>query len=351
MRQYSASDGFVSDRHLRPSRPVRDGRRFGPVFIEATAVLPEGRITDGDPGRGPTPRWRRSSPSSATCTREGATRGHAARARRPQGEHVRAVVRYARSARRSRARRRSVAHRGSGGGPGPRLAGTPRRSAGPASPEIVAVFGAAAARAHTPRPRRDRDRRGARRPHALVPSPVVEDAEATSTAAILRAATRFALEIAARGSLRRGRSTSCSSSVRGRCTASPGAGRLIDTVTLAQGPRSPLGVDVIDCSAGGFLSSRLDAQARLLVLNAATRRRRGEASRRKRSASSSRPRRPRRSSQPGRADSLAVAREALLDPHWAGRAAVALEGDAGWAQWPGQYAWWPERRAALMRKF
>ena len=55
--------------------------------------------------------------------------------------------------------------------------------------------------------------------------------------------------------------------------------------------------------------------------------------------------------QSGDADLVAFAREALLDPHWAGRAAVALEGDAGWAQWPAQYAWWLERRAALMRKF
>jgi 2,4-dienoyl-CoA reductase-like NADH-dependent reductase (Old Yellow Enzyme family) len=53
----------------------------------------------------------------------------------------------------------------------------------------------------------------------------------------------------------------------------------------------------------------------------------------------------------GAADLVAVAREALVDPHWAGKAAVELEGDDGWAQWPAQYGWWLERRAALMKKF
>jgi len=56
------------------------------------------------------------------------------------------------------------------------------------------------------------------------------------------------------------------------------------------------------------------------------------------------------SSRPGRRTSSQSA-EALVDPHWAGRAAVELEGDAGWAQWPAQYGWWLERRAAAMKKF
>ena len=51
----------------------------------------------------------------------------------------------------------------------------------------------------------------------------------------------------------------------------------------------------------------------------------------------------------GDADLVALGREALLDPHWAGRAAVELDGEAGWKLWPAQYGWWLERRAQLLR--
>jgi 2,4-dienoyl-CoA reductase-like NADH-dependent reductase (Old Yellow Enzyme family) len=49
MCQYSASDGFASDYHLiHLGRFAMGG--FGLVIVEATAVLPEGRITHGDLG-------------------------------------------------------------------------------------------------------------------------------------------------------------------------------------------------------------------------------------------------------------------------------------------------------------
>ena len=49
MCQYSAVDGFVDDWHLvhLGSRAVGGA---GLVFVEATAVRPEGRITPGDTG-------------------------------------------------------------------------------------------------------------------------------------------------------------------------------------------------------------------------------------------------------------------------------------------------------------
>lgn len=51
----------------------------------------------------------------------------------------------------------------------------------------------------------------------------------------------------------------------------------------------------------------------------------------------------------GQADLIAIAREALFDPHWVGRAALALEDEeTAWSLWPKQYGWWLERRAKAM---
>lgn len=124
---------------------------------------------------------------------------------------------------------------------------------------------------------------------------------------------------------------------------------LDDTVVLARALKD-CGVDVIDCSAGGFSSSRLDIGLGYLVANAARVRAEAEVGTQAvgyivTAAQAEDVLRR------GAADLVAVGREALVDPHWAGRAAVELEGDAGWSQWPAQYAWWLERRAALMRKF
>ena len=122
---------------------------------------------------------------------------------------------------------------------------------------------------------------------------------------------------------------------------------LDDSVALARELKA-IGVDVIDCSAGGLSGARFDlkpgymvpfaariradaaiaTQAVGLVLNAAQ----AEAI-----------------VAHGEADLVALGREALVDPHWAGRAAVELDGEAGWKLWPAQYGWWLERRAQLLR--
>jgi len=129
----------------------------------------------------------------------------------------------------------------------------------------------------------------------------------------------------------------------------PGGWTLDDTVVLAKALREE-GVDVVDCSAGGFHSSRLNIGPGYLVPNAArVRREAGIATQAVGFITD--PAQAEAALASGAADLIAVGREALLDPHWAGRAAVALEGDDGWALWPAQYSWWLERRAALMRKF
>jgi 2,4-dienoyl-CoA reductase-like NADH-dependent reductase (Old Yellow Enzyme family) len=54
--------------------------------------------------------------------------------------------------------------------------------------------------------------------------------------------------------------------------------------------------------------------------------------------------------QAGRADLIAIGREALFDPNWPHHAALALGVDAEFSQWPEQYGWWLTRRETLLRK-
>lgn len=49
--------------------------------------------------------------------------------------------------------------------------------------------------------------------------------------------------------------------------------------------------------------------------------------------------------QDGRADLIAIAREALHRPNWGGDAALELAGEAGWKEWPDEFGWWLLRRA------
>ncbi|MQA06085.1 MAG: NADH:flavin oxidoreductase/NADH oxidase [Streptosporangiales bacterium] len=46
----------------------------------------------------------------------------------------------------------------------------------------------------------------------------------------------------------------------------------------------------------------------------------------------------------GRADLVAIGREALTDPHWAVHAAQALGADPEWGMWPPSYGWWLKMR-------
>jgi 2,4-dienoyl-CoA reductase-like NADH-dependent reductase (Old Yellow Enzyme family) len=52
----------------------------------------------------------------------------------------------------------------------------------------------------------------------------------------------------------------------------------------------------------------------------------------------------------GRADLVAIGREALHDPNWPHHAAEALGADPQYARWPVQYGWWLTRREALLKK-
>jgi len=52
----------------------------------------------------------------------------------------------------------------------------------------------------------------------------------------------------------------------------------------------------------------------------------------------------------GRADLIAVGREALFDPNWPVHAEAALGANREFALWPMQYGWWLTRRESLLKK-
>ena len=128
-----------------------------------------------------------------------------------------------------------------------------------------------------------------------------------------------------------------------------------DTVVFAKKLKS-VGVDVIDCSSGGILGSataatktllkrvpgfqipfaeRIRTEARVktmavgLILTALQ---------------------AEQALQAGRADLIAVGREALYDPNWPLHAAHELGADPQYARWPQQYGWWLTRRDSLLKK-
>jgi len=51
--------------------------------------------------------------------------------------------------------------------------------------------------------------------------------------------------------------------------------------------------------------------------------------------------------QDGKADLVAVGREALIDPHWGLHAAQALGADPLWKKWPPSYGWWLQLREQI----
>jgi 2,4-dienoyl-CoA reductase-like NADH-dependent reductase (Old Yellow Enzyme family) len=127
--------------------------------------------------------------------------------------------------------------------------------------------------------------------------------------------------------------------------------QIADTVALARDLKK-LGVDVIDCSSGGIAGSATAApikrypgfqvqyaeqvkkeagiltQAVGIILSGTQ---------------------AEEILQSGRADLIAVGREALFDPHWAVHAARELGADAAFELWPKQYGWWLNVRAKMLQ--
>lgn len=123
-----------------------------------------------------------------------------------------------------------------------------------------------------------------------------------------------------------------------------------DTLALAAALKE-VGVDVLDCSSGGLAGSataaRITRDYGFQVGYAdAIRRRTGLATMAVGLLTD--PRHAEQVVADGSADLLAIGREALADPNWALHAEAALAAapaDAAFASWPKQSGWWLERRA------
>jgi 2,4-dienoyl-CoA reductase-like NADH-dependent reductase (Old Yellow Enzyme family) len=347
MCQYSAVDGLANDWHLVHLGQFAAGG-FGLVFTEATAVLPEGRITHGDLGL-----W---------------SDAHVAPVKRIvdflHAHGAKSGVQLAHAGRKASMQRPWFGNAALGPDDAAR-GDRPWPIVGPVAvphhegwlvPEalkhegiahIVAAFAAAAARADAA----GVDAVEIHGAHGYLVHSFLSPAVNTRRDAYggdLAGRMRFALEIAraVRAAWPAGKPLFFRAST---FDGIDGGWSLDDTVALAKALKA-IGVDVVDCSAGGFLASRLQFKPGYLVPTAArVREEAGIATQAVGFITDAA--QAEGILQSGAADLVAIGREALSDPHWAGRAAVALEGEAGWALWPAQYAWWLERRAALMRRF
>lgn len=347
MCQYSAADGFANDWHFVHLGQFAMGG-FGLVFTEATAVMPEGRITHGDLGL-----W---SDAHVAPVKRIVDYLHA--------HGARAGMQLAHAGRKASMQRPWFGNATLGAADLAR-GDAPWTIAGPVAvphdegwlvPEaltkrgiasIVAAFAAAARRAHDA----GIDAVEIHGAHGYLTHSFLSPLSNTrhdEYGGDLAGRMRFALEVAR--AVRDAWPQDKPLFFRTSAVDGVAAGwSLDDTVTLAKELRA-VGVDVVDCSAGGFPVSRLDLKRGYLVPNAAAvRERAGVATMAVGFIVDAH--QAEAVLRDGAADLVAVGREALVDPHWAGRAAVALEGEAGWSQWPAQYAWWLERRVKAMQKF
>ena len=126
---------------------------------------------------------------------------------------------------------------------------------------------------------------------------------------------------------------------------------LDDTIALAKDLKE-LGVDVIDCSSGGILGAATAAKGAPPPLGFQVPF--AEAIKKQAGLSTQAvglivsPEQAEAVIAESRADLVAIGREALLDPNWPVRAAVALGADVDWERWPQQYGWWLSRRAKVL---
>jgi 2,4-dienoyl-CoA reductase-like NADH-dependent reductase (Old Yellow Enzyme family) len=134
-----------------------------------------------------------------------------------------------------------------------------------------------------------------------------------------------------------------------------GGWSLDDTIALAKELKK-LGVDVIDCSSGGISGSATAATRMLLPRVPGFQLPFAERVRREAGVPTMAvgliltPQQAEEALAAGRADLIAVGREALYDPNWPLHAAQALGADANMERWPLQYGWWLTRRESLLRK-
>jgi 2,4-dienoyl-CoA reductase-like NADH-dependent reductase (Old Yellow Enzyme family) len=128
-----------------------------------------------------------------------------------------------------------------------------------------------------------------------------------------------------------------------------------DTIALAKALKA-VGVDVIDCSSGGILGSATAATRTLIPRVPGFQIPFAEKVRQQAGVMTMAvgliltPLQAEEALQGGRADLIAIGREALYDPNWPLHAAAALGADPEFARWPQQYGWWLTRRDSLLKK-
>lgn len=350
MCQYSAEDGFANDWHLVHAGKFAQGGA-GIVFLEATAVLDDGRITHGDLGL-----WR--------------------------DEQVPGLSRIA------------AFLRGQGAVPAIQLGHAGRKSSmsrpwegnGPLTPELIA---AGSTPWQTIAPSAQPIGPGWMTPRAM------EEADFDRVRAAFAAAARRAVaagfdiaEIhAAHGYLLHSflsplsnqRSDRYGGDLEGRMRFPLEIARLVrqawpddkpvffrcssvdndaagwsieDSVALAR-RLVEIGIDVVDCSSGGIAGSATAATTAPRGLGFQV----PFAERIRREAGISTmavgliidPAQAEAVLADGKADLVAIAREALYDPNWPQHAAALLGADKNFSSWPRQYGWWLTRRESVLR--
>lgn len=134
--------------------------------------------------------------------------------------------------------------------------------------------------------------------------------------------------------------------------ADHGGWTLDDTVVLSR-ELQRRGVDLIDCSSGGIglsPTARIVARQPLFQVPYAERVRKDVSGMATMAVGLiTEAEQAERILQSGQADLIAIAREALRNPHWAMQAAVELTGDEAYNQmWPPSYGWWLYRRSRAL---
>ncbi len=134
-----------------------------------------------------------------------------------------------------------------------------------------------------------------------------------------------------------------------------GGWQIEDTIELSKKLKA-LGVDVIDCSSGGIMGSATAATKTTLPrvpgfqLPFSERVKKEAGIRTMAVGLILGGAQAEQALQAGRADLIAVGREALYDPNWPLHAARELGVDPEYALWPQQYGWWLTRRESALKK-
>jgi 2,4-dienoyl-CoA reductase-like NADH-dependent reductase (Old Yellow Enzyme family) len=350
MCQYSADDGYANDWHMVHIGKFAQGGA-GIVFMEATAVLSDGRITHGDLGL-----WE-----------DGQIAGLARIAAFVRGQGAVPAIQLAHAGRKS-----SMARPWEGNGPlTPELiaaGSTPWQTIAPSAEPIGPGW-------MTPRPMVDADLERVRSAFAAAARRAVaagfdiaeihaghgyllhsflsplSNHRSDRYGGDLEGRMRYPLEIA---KIVRD-AWPADKPVFFRCSSvdNDAAGwSLDDSVVLAK-RLAGLGIDVVDCSSGGIAGSATAAATAPRGLGFQV----PFAERIRKDAGIATmavgliidPAQAEAVVAESRADLVAVARAALHDPNWPLHAAAALGADPAFERWPEQYGWWLTRRESGLR--